>query len=333
MAAVALLRCDDPAAWAEAHDRMRQSVLEQSWAYGEAVRAASSGRVRPERWLLAVGQTDIIGLAQAFVRPLPPLGRFVRLVRGPLFTTGLPQEIRRAALAAIRAAYPWRRRCLFWWLPELNGGSESEAAMAALGLQQMVTGYSSIRLDLTATLERLRAGLNGKWRNALRTAEKSPMLLEVASRAEATWHAEAFAALATEHDEHRIERGFRGPDGRFYAAFANAIPAAPQASAGGEDAMLFWAHAGPHLGKVRPIAGILILRHGRSATYAMGWSNAAGRLVNAHYRLLWRAIAELKARGVLQLDLGGVDTEHGAGVARFKLGLNGEVFTLAGSFA
>ena len=97
--------------------------------------------------------------------------------------------------------------------------------------------------------------------------------------------------------------------------------------------MLLWAHAGPHLGKVRPIAGILILRHGRGATYAMGWSNAAGRLVNAHYRLLWRAIAELKQRGVTQLDLGGVDTERGAGVARFKLGLNGEVFTLAGSFA
>lgn len=333
MAAVSLLRCDDPAAWATAHDRMRQSVLEQGWVYGQAVRAASRGRVRPERWLIAAGEAGTIGLAQAFVRPLPPLGRFVRLVRGPLFAPGLPQEIRREALAAIRTAYPWRQRCLLWWLPELNGGGESEATMAALGLQQMVTGYSSIRLDLATPLERLRAGLDGKWRNALKTAEKSPMRVEFGSRAEGSWHEEAFAALLAEHDEHRIERGFRGPDGRFYAAFANAIPAAPEAAGAGEDAMLLWAHAGTHLGKVRPIAGILILRHGRSATYAMGWSNAAGRLVNAHYRLLWRAVAELQARGVLLLDLGGVDTEHGAGVARFKLGLNGEVFTLAGSFA
>ncbi len=330
MPAIALVRCDDPVAWHDAHQRMRVNVLEQAWAYGEAVAAASRGRVRPERWLIEDGGRAI-GLLQAFVRRVSPLGRFVRVVRGPLFVPALSQEARRAALAAIRGTYPWRRRCLLWWLPELNGGSESEAAMAALGLQKMMTGYSSIRLDLAPPPERLRGNLDGKWRNALKTAEKSPMLVEVASRAEGSWNAEAFAALLAEHDEHRIERGFRGPDSRFYAAFAEAA-ALPGLAESGEDALLVWAHAGTHRGQVRPIAGILMLRHGRGATYAMGWSNAAGRLVNAHYRLLWRAIAELKARGVTQLDLGGVDTEHGAGVARFKLGLNGEVFTLAGSF-
>ena len=324
---VVLTSCDDPAAWSDLHERMRISVLEQGWSYGEAVAAASRGRVRPERWLIADGGRSI-GLVQAFVRRIGPLGRFVRLVRGPLFVPGLPQEARLAALAAIRGTYPWRSRCLLWWLPELNGGSESETTMRRLGLRQMMTGYSSIRLDLAPAPERLRGNLDGKWRNALKTAEKSPMLVEVASRVEGSWNADAFAALLAEHDEHRIERGFRGPDGRFYAAFAEAVGTA----GGGEDAVLVWAHAGTHRGQVRPIAGILMLRHGRGATYAMGWSNAAGRLVNAHYRLLWRAIAELKARGVLLLDLGGVDTEHGAGVARFKLGLNGEVFTLAGSF-
>jgi hypothetical protein len=324
---VKLIRCGDAAEWSDLHDRMRISILEQGWSYGEAVAAASRGRVRPERWVISDGSHGI-GLVQAFVRQIGPFGRFVRLVRGPLFIPGLPQEARLAALAAIRGTYPWRSRCLLWWLPELNGGSESEATMARLGLRQVMTGYSSIRLDLTPTPERLRSNLDGKWRNALKTAEKSPMLVEVASRAEGSWNQEAFAALLAEHDEHRIERGFRGPDGRLYAAFAEAAGM----TRSGDDAMLVWAHAGTHRGQVRPIAGILMLRHGRGATYAMGWSNAAGRLVNAHYRLLWRALAELKARGVLLLDLGGVDTEHGAGVARFKLGLNGDVFTLAGSF-
>lgn len=324
---VTLTRCDDPAAWCAARDAMRTGALEQSWTYGEAVAAASRGKVRPERWLIGDGDRAI-GLAQSFVRRIGPLGRFIRLVRGPLFVPGLVPDRRLAALTAIRLAYPWRQRCLLWWLPELNGGSESEAVMAGLGLRQMVTGYSSIRLDLSPPLERLRSNLDGKWRNALKSAEKSPMLLDVASCKEGSWNADAFAALLAEHDDHRIERGFRGPDGAFYAAFA----AAAGAKTPGDDALLIWAHAGKHLGKVRPIAGILVLRHGRAATYAMGWSNAAGRLVNAHYRLLWRAIAELKARGVTQFDLGGVDTERGASVARFKLGLNGEIFTLAGSF-
>jgi hypothetical protein len=320
--------CSDPAAWADTHRAMRFGVLEQSWTYGDAVAAASHGRVRPERWLIRDAAGEAVGMAQVFSRRLPLFGaRFLRLVRGPLFRPGIERPRRDAALALIRAAYPWRQRCLLWWLPELNGGTESEAAMERLGLRQMVTGYSSIRLDLTPPPERLRAQLDGKWRNALKQAEKAPMLIELASRIEGSWNDAVFGALMAEHDEHRIDRRFLGPDAAFYQAFAAAAGAAPE-----EDALLIWAHAGNHQGKPRPLAGILVLRHGRAATYAMGWSNQAGRLVKAHYRLLWRAVAELKQRGVAQFDLGGVDTERGAGVARFKLGLGGEVFTLAGSF-
>lgn len=319
--------CSDAALWAAAHAAMRRGVLEQGWCYGEAVAATSQGKVRPERWLIR--QDDkTIGTAQVFVRRFGLLGRFVRLVRGPLFISGLPRETRDAALGLIRAQYPWRQRCLLWWLPELNGGSESETALARLGLRPMMSGYSSIRFDLTPPLDRLRKQLDGKWRNMLKTAEKSVLLLEVSSVREGSWNAEAFAALMAEHDEHRLENRFLGPDAAFYAAFAEAA----KTSAPDEDAILLWAHAGPHLGKVRPIAGILVLRHGSGATYAMGWSNEAGRLVRAHYRLLWRAVAELQQRGVTDFDLGGVDTERGAGVARFKLGLGGEVFTLAGSY-
>ncbi|WP_409741321.1 peptidoglycan bridge formation glycyltransferase FemA/FemB family protein [Ferrovibrio sp.] len=325
---MALDPCRDAAAWIAAHDTMRSSVLEQSWCYGEAVATASNGKVQPERWLVRL-RGDAVAMAQVFTRRIGPLGQYVRLVRGPLFAPGLDRASRDAALALIRARYPWRRRCLLWWLPELNGGSDSENAMARLGMRPMVTGYSSIRLDLTPPLERLRSQLDGKWRNTLKTAEKSALLMEVASRAEGSWHDDAFTALMGEHDEHRLDNRFLGPDAVFYSAFADAVGDRRSAD---EDALLLWAHAGLHLGKVRPIAGILVLRHGRGATYAMGWSNEAGRLVKAHYRLIWRAVAELKSRGVTQFDLGGVDTERGAGVARFKLGLGGEVFTLAGSF-
>lgn len=329
LAGLTLAPCTDPAEWAAALATMRLGVLEQGWCYGNAVAAASDGSVRPERWLLRRGDGALAGLVQVFIRRIGALGELIRIVRGPLFVPGLDGDSRMAALALIRAAWPWRRRCLLWWLPELNGGSASEAAMAGIGMRPMMSGYSSIRLDLTAPVERLRARLDGKWRNTLKTAEKSALLLETASRADGTWNADAFAALMAEHNSHRLERGFRGPDAALYSAYVDAVGATPQA---GEDALLLWAHAGLHLGRVRPIAGILVLRHGNDATYAMGWSNAAGRLVRAHYRLLWRAVAELKQRGVTRFDLGGVDTERGAGVARFKLGLNGDVFTLAGSY-
>jgi hypothetical protein len=321
--------CTTPADWAAAQNALRFSVLEQSWCYGAATAAVTRDKVQPERWLLRRDDSSIAGLVQAFIRRIPPLGRFVRIVRGPLFVPGLSRTDREAALALIRAQYPWRDRCLLWWLPELNGGAESEAVMAQLGLRPMMTGYSSIRCDLRPPPDKLRSQLDGKWRNTLKAAEKSALLMETASIAADSWNDEAFAALLSEHAQHRLEEGFGGPDARFYAAYAEAAKASRP---DGEDALLFWAHAGTHQGRVRPLAGILVLRHGHAATYAMGWSNEAGRLVKAHYRLLWRAVLGLRDLGVTDFDLGGVDTQRGAGVARFKLGLNGSVFTLAGSY-
>lgn len=321
--------CTTPADWAAAQSTLRFSVLEQSWCYGEATAAVTRGKVQPERWLLRGADGGVAGIAQAFVRRIPPLGSFIRIVRGPLFVPGLPRGERDTALVLLRARYPWRERCLLWWLPELNGGAESEATMAQLGMRPMMTGYSSIRCDLRPPADRLRSQLDGKWRNMLKAAEKSVLLMESSSIAAGNWNDEAFAALLGEHAQHRLEAGFGGPDARFYAAYAEAVKATrPE----GEDALLFWAHAGTHLGRVRPIAGILVLRHGHAATYAMGWSNEAGRLVKAHYRLLWQAVLTLRDLGVKDFDLGGIDTQRGAGVARFKLGLNGSVFTLAGSY-
>lgn len=332
-APIRLQPCTGTADWTAAQNALRFSVLEQSWCYGDATTQATRGKVQPERWLLQRDDGSTIGLVQAFVRRIPCLGRFVRIVRGPLFVPGTPRADRDASFALIRAQYPWRDRCLLWWLPELNGGAESETAMAQLGMRPMMTGYSSIRCDLRPPPDRLRSQLDGKWRNTLKAAEKSALLMESNSIAAGNWNDEAFAALLGEHARHRLEEGFGGPDARFYAAWVDAAKTSrPQSAVAGEDALLFWAHAGTHQGRVRPIAGILVLRHGHAATYAMGWSNEAGRLVKAHYRLLWQAVLNLRDLGVTDFDLGGVDTQRGAGVARFKLGLNGSVFTLAGSY-
>lgn len=306
----------DRAAWSALLARVRRDTLEQSWAYGEAVAAVS--RTRPERWLLLDGNGETIGLAQAFRRRFAAFGSLVRIVRGPLFLPGIGRAARLAALGALRQQYRWRQEhTLLWWLPELPGGAESETLMRELGLEQMVTGWSSVRLDLTPAPAVLRGQLDGKWRNALKAAERSPLLLDE------SWDDTTFSTVMRAHDVQRIEKRFLGPDGAFYRAFAAAADPAL-----GDSAHLFTAKIG-----TRPVAGMLLLRHGRGATYAAGWSSEPGRLVRAHHRLLWHGLLALKNLGVEHFDLGGANTEEGAGVARFKLGLNGEVFTLAGSFA
>jgi lipid II:glycine glycyltransferase (peptidoglycan interpeptide bridge formation enzyme) len=77
---------------------------------------------------------------------------------------------------------------------------------------------------------------------------------------------------------------------------------------------------------------MLFLIHGQTATYHIGWQDEAGRDAGAHPLLLWRAMGMLAERGVRWLDLGGVDTGPGAGIARFKLGTGGQVLTLPGTF-
>ena len=79
-------------------------------------------------------------------------------------------------------------------------------------------------------------------------------------------------------------------------------------------------------------AGMLFLIHGTRATYHVGWTSDEGRTNAAHNLILWTAMRDLKARGVALLDLGGVNTQSGAGIARFKLETGGEVLQRAGAF-
>ena len=87
----------------------------------------------------------------------------------------------------------------------------------------------------------------------------------------------------------------------------------------------------PWLAGAAPLAGIVLIRHGASATYYAGWTSPEGRRLKAHNLLLWRGIGALREAGTDWLDLGGVDPAV-PGVARFKLGLGGEAFTLAGTY-
>jgi lipid II:glycine glycyltransferase (peptidoglycan interpeptide bridge formation enzyme) len=79
-------------------------------------------------------------------------------------------------------------------------------------------------------------------------------------------------------------------------------------------------------------AGMLFLIHGRRATYHVGWTSEEGRNNAAHNLILWTAMKELKAKGIDLLDLGGVNTQSGAGIARFKIETGGRVLGRAGVY-
>ena len=287
------------------------SSLEQSWAYGEALAATEGCRVRRA---LITGAGGALAMVQTFEKHrFLPLD-VVRILRGPLWLEpGLSPERRQAVLHLVKRQFRLSRRELLIWSPELTQGRESLKLMRSCGARQVVTGYSTVVLDLQPPEDDLRAGLHGKWRNRLVVAEKAGLSVNVASGGRTLdWlvdRAEAF----------RRRTRFVGPSGALVGAIARAQPDR-------QDVLVLTAQA-----QRERLAGALFFVHGRTATYMLGWTGSDGRRSRAQNLLLWRAISALRERGLGWLDLGGVSSAA-PGVARFKLGLGGRLHTLAGTF-
>ncbi len=287
-----------------------QSSLEQAWAYGTAIESAHG--LRAERGLISQGG-EPLALAQAFCRDRL-FTRIARVLRGPVWLID-PLEDPRAHQVCEAIARQFRRRRFgdfLFWLPELPESPKSAAMLRAQGLRPVVTGYSSIWLDLRPPPEALLAGLHGKWRNALQQAEKAGFEIE------AVTHPRRLNQSLLLYDRFRRKKRFVGPNGDFIAALARDDRAAVVALTARQNDDL--------------VAGVILIRHGKAATYLAPWTSDAGRVGQAHNLLLWHGIAMLKAGGIDWLDLGGVNTESQPGIARFKLGLGGDVFTLAGTY-
>jgi hypothetical protein len=297
--------------WRQALSACGRSTVEQCWGYGEA--SAANG-FTVDRGLVVDGN-ETMGMVQAFTKRFVGLATVTQIIRGPLWLGEAPSlEAQRPILAHLRQRFTKGRLRFVYWLPELHDTPESLRAVRRVKLRRIMTGYASAWVDLSPAVDEIVANLSGTWRNQLRRAEKEKLKVAV------TNGGQDLDVLLTRHDENRKRRGFGGPNGRFIRALI-------EGTADRQDALIVTAR------KARePVAGILMLRHGESATYYAGWTTEDGRAAYAHNLLLWRAATTLKKTGVHWLDVGGLDTTNAAGIARFKLGLGGDVFTLTGSY-
>lgn len=289
-----------------------RSSLEQSWTYGAAMAAYHGQTV--DRVVIREDGTPV-AMAQIFRKKIMGALSVVRIARGPLLLSDpVSDEATGDILRAFRSAFSVRCGDIPFWLPELLDTPRNQTLMRSMGTRRMVTGLSSAWLDLSQEDADLRRGMTGSWRTALRTAEKNEARLMIGEAGP-----DLTRDMADYDSFHRRKR-FMGPSGGFVAALA-------AAAKGTGDVLVLTADDGPDR-----IAGVVLIRHGLSATYFISWTTDKGRAVNAHNLLLWRGIQALRQSGIRWLDLGGLNTGPGAGVARFKLGLGPDPFTLAGTF-
>ena len=175
----------------------------------------------------------------------------------------------------------------------------SAEGVTGWGLVPLITPQSRAiwRIDRDTTA--LRAGLQGKWRNRLVKAEASVRV--------SVLPATGLDTLIRAEAAQRVSRRYSN------------LPGALALHWPGEKLSLGWYSDGILQ------AGMVFLLHGQTASYFLGWASPLARTCFAHGPILWQAALQLRDRGIKSLDLGAVDTEGGAALARFKLGTGAEV--------
>ncbi len=298
---------DKPDTWDACHARVG-AALQQDWAYGSTMKMLGVGVER----LVIEQDGEPVALAQFILRFWGGMAALVLCSRGPVWLHDLDAADKARAYRLIKSSLPLGGFKCVLTTPE-------ESASQGLGLsawRRVMTGAATVMLDLTPTEEDLRSGLEGNWRNSLNGAEKGK--LQVARMSPKPG---SFRWLLDAEQAQRKARGLDGLPSTFFDVYLQARKTPHLTTLGLRS----------DLGK-NPVAGMIFLLHGSTATYQVGWGNDEGREQRAHHLLMWRAIRELKAQGIRRLDLGGVNTQRSAGLARFKIGLGGEVRQFAGTY-
>lgn len=296
-------------AWARFH-RQNGGALQQSWAYGEALRSLGVEVVR----VAALEQGQWRACAQWIARRWLGYLSLASCARGPVFAPEADTPWRRDFLRLVRRDIPIRPLRVPLFSP--NQAAADFDPQQVQGMHKVMTGYSTVMVDLRQPAEVLRAGLDGKWRNRLHRAQAQPQLKVFFQPSRAQ-----LQDLLEQEAQQRKTKGFFGLPTEFVSAYVAAHDKPAQAF------RVAWVEH-----QRKPMAAMLFLLHGSVATYHVGWANDMGREANAHNLLLWRAMQELPACDIEWLDLGGVNTRDLAGISRFKLGVGGQVLTLPGTF-
>jgi lipid II:glycine glycyltransferase (peptidoglycan interpeptide bridge formation enzyme) len=297
----------DLTAWDAAHAAAAAS-LQQDSAYGVAMQKMGVPVLR--------AQVEVDGVrvayAQFIVRRFGKLGAVALCTRGPIWLTPLTPKEESAVYAELKKTIPLQGLRFVLFTPEIPQGQPH-------GLhpwRRVMTGMSTVMIDLTPSMEELRAQLDRRWRHRLVGGEASEMTIHRVGTnpGQFRWVLEA-------EMQQRSDKGLEGLPLDFFEHYVASRPNPAKT--------ILTLRA--DMGRDR-IAAMMFLIHGEAAIYHVGWTTEQGRDYHAHNLILWKAMEELKSRGIRRLDLGGVNTIRSAGIARFKMSTGGDVLTLAGTY-
>ncbi|MFO3354853.1 GNAT family N-acetyltransferase [Legionella pneumophila] len=285
--------------------------LEQSWDYAEALSKIGWGI---ERYLIYYNET-IIGFFQIFKKRYFFL-RYIRLERGPLFLDD-SYQVNHAIpiLIKIRAQWNFWKAQLLLIKPELPFQTVYYDSLCSMGFRLATKSrWESSKINLLQNEEKLLQNMKANWRNSLKRSMKHLELKKTIQRADLDW-------LLDQYEKFKIQKKIIGVARELIEVLYE------QMIGSGTIHILIAKY------KDVPASGIIIVTHGKSCSYLLGWNGEIGRKFNAHNFLLWYAINEAKLRGEISFDLGGIlSDKRYKQLSEFKSGLNGKKYALVGAF-
>lgn len=180
-------------------------------------------------------------------------------------------------------------------------------------LRTQVPGWQSATVSLETDTDTLRAALKQKWRNTLNKAEKAGIDVQSGSQPERIY------AFIADHEAFVERAGFRTTvTSELMRSLANA-----------DDPNFSLTAFSAHDVRGETLGWALVAIYGSTAEYLAGNSTDTGRKAGAGQILLWRAMVDMKARGLRWFDVGGMDLNlTPPGIFRFKEGLSGQPYAL-----
>ncbi len=171
--------------------------------------------------------------------------------------------------------------------------------------------YTTV-MDLTLTEDQLGDKLHHKHRYNINLAERKGVTVGESDDVDAFWK---MLQATAGHDD------FRSHPMLYYKKLMNFF------AQGELRTKLWFAYVGG-----KPIAGVLMMEHGKTAYYLHGASDREHRALMAPHLLHWKVMLDYKKRGFKWYDFWGVDAKKWPGVTRFKLGFSGKLVEYPGSF-
>lgn len=291
-----VLHDDDAAAsWDVWASRIPAASPFQSYAVGQYYRLIGN---KPYYCVFLDGQGEPRAMAICIVKARFWNVAILACVGGPIgdpaLWAGLPDAMRRAM--GLNLVY-LRFRC------DAAASPDTLAAIERTGWRRVpVASGSSLTavLDMSRSLDELKAGLVRRWREELNYSKRQSLVLETNASLDPVELGRIFRELvatkqfASTIDETKIR------------AVLDLL---------GENVLFFTAKDAE--GQVVAFRSSFVL--GTQAVDFIAAASPEGRQTRASYAVFWQHVEVLKAMGVTELDLGGIDRDGNPGVYQFKM--------------